>query len=62
MQEIGRYALIFIGVVAICAIGYAFLVWSGIRIPEIIIWVFWIIIGACICALGVKIIMKMIQT
>jgi len=61
MQEIGRYALIFIAVVAICAIAFAFIQWSGIVIPSIIVWVFWIVVGACICALGVHIIMKMTQ-
>ncbi len=62
MQEMGRYALIAIGVIALVAVVYAFLKWSQIPIPDIAIWIFWILIGAVVCAAAVKLIMRMMQS
>jgi len=60
MGDLQRYALLFIAVIAVAAIVYAFVVWSGVQIPSILLTIFWIVIGAIICALAVKIVVRII--
>lgn len=59
MGEFERYILIFIAVVALLAIAYAFLSYANIAIPQVVVYVFWIVVVAVMCAAGVRIIMRM---
>jgi hypothetical protein len=56
--SIPQMVIIIIAVIAVIAILIAFVKYSGVQIPPIIVTVFWILLGAVVCILGVKFIVS----
>jgi len=62
MDEFGRYAMIFICLIGILVIFYAFLQWAGVAIPSIVIYVFWVVVVVVLCIGAIKLIMRMMRS
>ncbi len=51
-----HWSIVIIIAIAVLCILFAFVRWSGIQIPAIAIYVFWTVVIAVLCIVGIKII------
>lgn len=57
---VGQWVILIIVVIAVLAILWAFVQYSGVQIPPLLVKVFWIVVAAVICCVGVKIVMSLL--